>query len=80
MRAIKKIRMLTKAMLVVAVIIWVISAGGLYAGKMVGILIIMLILVVYFVIQDARRYKRANNTWLEAMGESTIENIKFILK
>lgn len=61
-------------------VIWVIYQGGFNAGRMKGLIVISVVLLVYLVAKDARQYKEKNRTWLRAISLSVKNNISFLLK
>jgi hypothetical protein len=63
------------------IVVFVIALGGYYAGKMIGLVILAIILVAYLVISDAIKiYHKSNISWLKATYQSCKEIINFWLK
>lgn len=61
-------------------IIWVITLGGVNAGKTMGVLIVMTVLMIYLVTKDTRKYMDQKNSLLKAIHLSTKENVRYWFK
>lgn len=57
-------------------VVTTIILGGYYAGRMVGVLLVAIALMVYFVFSDVRKYKTPKKSWSQALMTSLTKNFK----
>lgn len=74
----KDIWRIIKLISFVGAIVWVIVIGGVYGGRMIGLLIVAALLMTYLVAKDIRKYKTGKTSWLKAGYSSLKKNISFL--
>ena len=63
-------------LVIFSVVVWVIFQGGVYAGRMIGILVVALLLTIAFISLDVSKLRNKRKTPLaDAIVIATKENI-----